>query len=203
MWDERYSDEEYVYGTAPNTFLASMVDHIPCNHNHGACGKVLSLAEGEGRNAVFLAEHGCIVTAVDASRVGLTKAEKLAKARGVVIKVIHSDLAHLDIEPESWDAIVSIFCHVPSQLRKQLHRKVVAGLRPGGVLILEAYTPSQLALKTGGPQDVDMTMSLAQLETELAGLVFEHALEKEREVVEGKFHTGKGAVVQIVARKPE
>jgi len=203
MWDERYSDEEYVYGTTPNTFLASMVEHIPCNHNHGPRGKVLSLAEGEGRNAVFLAEHGCIVTAVDASRVGLTKAEKLAKARGVVIKVIHSDLAHLDIEPESWDAIVSIFCHVPSQLRKQLHRKVVAGLRPGGVLILEAYTPSQLALKTGGPQDVDMTMSLAQLETELAGLVFEHALEREREVVEGKFHTGKGAVVQIVAHKPE
>ncbi len=202
MWDERYSDDEYVYGTAPNTFLASMVDHIPCNHNHGSRGKVLSLAEGEGRNAVFLAEHGCFVTAVDASRVGLTKAEKLAKARGVVIKIIHSDLAHLDIEPESWDAIISIFCHVPSQLRKELHCKVVAGLRPGGVLILEAYTPSQLALKTGGPQDVDMTMSLAQLEKELAGLVFEHAKEMEREVVEGKFHTGKGAVVQIVARKP-
>lgn len=202
MWDERYSDNEYVYGTTPNAFLASMVERILCNNNHGHRGKVLSLAEGEGRNAVFLAEHGCFVTAVDASRVGLSKAEKLAKARGVVIKVVHSDLAHLDIEPDSWDAIVSIFCHVPSPLRQALHRKVVAGLRPGGVLLLEAYTPSQLALKTGGPQDVDMTMTLTQLEKELSGLVFEHALELEREVVEGKFHTGKGAVVQIVARKP-
>lgn len=202
MWDERYSDDAYVYGTAPNTFLAGRVERIRSNHNRDYHTKVLSLGEGEGRNAVFLAEHGCFVTAVDASRVGLSKAEKLAKARGVVIKVVHSDLAHLTIEPESWDAIVSIFCHVPSSLRKELHRKVVAGLRPGGVLILEAYTPSQLALKTGGPQDVDMTMSLVQLETELAGLVFEHAQELEREVIEGKFHTGKGAVVQIVARKP-
>ena len=125
MWDERYSDNEYVYGTAPNDFLASVIDRIHCNHNHSHHGKVLSLGEGEGRNAVFLAEHGCFVTAVDASHVGLSKAENLAKARGVVIKVIHSDLAHLEIAPDSWDAIVSIFCHVPSQLRKELHRKVV------------------------------------------------------------------------------
>jgi protein-L-isoaspartate O-methyltransferase len=202
MWDERYSDNEYVYGTSPNTFLASVVDRIKCNHNHLHLGKVLSLGEGEGRNAVFLAEHGCFVTAVDASHVGLSKAEKLAKARGVVIKIIHSDLAHLEVEPEAWDAIISIFCHVPSQLRKELHRKVVSGLRPGGVFVLEAYTPSQLALRTGGPQDVDMTMTLAQLKLELDGLVFEHAQELEREVVEGKFHTGRGAVVQLVAHKP-
>ena len=202
MWDERYSDDDYVYGTTPNSFLASVIDKIQCNHNHVHRGHVLSLGEGEGRNAVFMAEHGCVVSAVDASRIGLSKAEKLAKARGVAIKVIHSDLAHLEIEPGAWDAIVSIFCHVPSQLRQQLHRKVVAGLRPGGVFVLEAYTPRQLILKTGGPQDVDMTMSLKQLETELAGLIFEHAVELEREVVEGKFHTGKGAVVQLVARKP-
>lgn len=202
MWDERYSDTDYVYGTTPNAFLAGVVGHIKCDSNHSQRAKVLSLGEGEGRNAVFLAEHGCVVTAVDASRVGLSKAEKLAKARGVVVKVIHSDLAHLEIEPGAWDCIVSIFCHVPSQLRKALHRKVVNGLRPGGVFVLEAYTPSQLALKTGGPQDVDMTMTLKQLEAELDGLVFEHAQELEREVVEGKFHTGKGAVVQIIARKP-
>jgi len=185
MWDERYSDNDYVYGTAPNTFLAGVIGRIHCNHNHAHRGKVLSLGEGEGRNAVFLAEHGCF-----------------AKARGVVIKVEHTDLAHLEIETNAWDAIVSIFCHVPSQLRVALHRKVVAGLRPGGLFVLEAYTPGQLALKTGGPQDVDMTMTLAQLQSELAGLEFEHAQELEREVVEGKFHTGRGAVVQVVAHKP-
>lgn len=202
MWDERYSDNDYVYGTTPNSFLASVIDRIQCNRNTVHRGHVLSLGEGEGRNAVFMAEHGCIVSAVDSSRVGLTKAEKLAKARGVVLKIIHSDLAHIEIEPGAWDAIVSIFCHVPSQLRIELHRKVVAGLRPGGVFVLEAYTPHQLTLNTGGPQDIDMTMSLKQLESELSGLVFEHAQELEREVVEGKFHTGKGAVVQLIAHKP-
>lgn len=202
MWDERYSDKDYVYGTSPNSFLASVIDRIHCNHTHAHRGKVLSLGEGEGRNAVFLAEHGCIVTAVDASRVGLGKAEKLAKARGVVIRVEHTDLAHLEIEADSWDVIVSIFCHVPSRLRAELHRKVVAGLRPGGVFVLEAYTPGQLALKTGGPQDMDMTVTLSQLRSELASLEFEQAQELERDVVEGKFHTGRGAVVQVVARKP-
>lgn len=202
MWDERYSDNDYVYGTTPNAFLVEAVNILHCHHNIGHQTRVLSLGEGEGRNAVFLAEHGCFVTAVDSSNVGLSKAEKLAKARGVAIRVVHRDLAQLTIEPDSWDAIVSIFCHVPSQLRIELHRKVVAGLRHDGIFILEAYTPSQLALKTGGPQDVDMTMTLEQLKIELAGLEFDHAQELEREVVEGKFHTGKGAVVQIIAHKP-
>lgn len=202
MWDERYSDDDYVYGTTPNAFLVEAVTKLRCHHNLGHQTKILSLGEGEGRNAVYLAEHGCFVTAVDSSSVGLSKAEKLAKARGVAIKVEHCDLTNLSIEPESWDAIVSIFCHVPSKLRAELHRKVVAGLRHGGVFLLEAYTPSQLALHTGGPQDVDMTMTLKQLETELAGLDFDYAKELEREVVEGKLHTGKGAVVQIIAHKP-
>ena len=201
MWDERYSDNDYVYGTEPNAFLASAINRIRCNHSLLHRGRVLSLGEGEGRNAVFLAEHGCVVTAVDASAIGLSKAEKLAKARGVVIKVIHSDLAHLDLAPGSWDAIISIFCHVPSQLRVELHRRVVTSLRPGGVFVLEAYTPSQLALRTGGPQDVDMTMTLQQLKMQLNGLEFEHAQELEREVVEGKFHTGRGAVVQLIGHK--
>lgn len=202
MWDERYSDDDYVYGTEPNAFLASAIKHIRCNRQDEQHGRVLSLAEGEGRNAVFLAEQGCAVTAVDASRVGLSKAEKLAANRGVSIDIIHSDLAHLDIEPNSWDAIISIFCHVPSRIRVALHHRVVSGLRPGGVLILEAYTPGQLGLKTGGPQDVDMTMTLEQLQTELHGLSFDHAEELEREVVEGKYHTGRGAVVQLIAHKP-
>jgi len=202
MWDERYSDDDYVYGKEPNSFLASAIEHLHCTHNYSHRGEILSLGEGEGRNAVFLAEHGCVVTAVDSSRVGLSKAEKLAKARGVVIKGLHTDLADLEIETTAWDGVISIFCHVPSRVRIDLHRRVVAGLRPGGVLILEAYTPSQLALKTGGPQDVDMTMSLKQLKQELSGLVFDHAQELEREVVEGKFHTGKGAVVQLIAHKP-
>lgn len=195
MWDERYSDPDYVYGTEPNTFLVSVNGHIPR-------GQVLCLCEGEGRNGVYLAQQGCEVTAVDASAVGMQKAQQLAAERGVRIHTIVSDLAHFHIEAKSWDAIVSIFCHVPPALRHTLHRQCVEGLKPGGVLVLEAYTPRQIGYKTGGPPTAEMTMHLEALEQELHGLEFIHAVEMDREVVEGKYHTGTGAVVQIVARKP-
>lgn len=102
MWDERYSTDEYVFGTAPNEFLASVATQIPV-------GKVLCLGEGEGRNAVYLAELGFEVLAVDSSAVGLGKAQKLAKSRGVAIETLVADLADYDIQPDSWDAIISFF----------------------------------------------------------------------------------------------
>lgn len=196
MWDKRYSGEEFVYGTEPNAFLAQMADRLPPG------GRVLSLAEGEGRNAVFLAGRGHSVTAVDASSVGLAKAHRLAAARGVEIATRVADLAHYAIEPAAWDGIVSIFCHVPEAIRADLHRRVVAGLKPGGVLILEAYTPEQLGYGTGGPKEIERTMTLDALRTEFASLEVEHAAELEREVIEGRYHSGLGAVVQFVARKP-
>ncbi len=113
-----------------------------------------------------------------------------------------SDLAHFETAPNAWSGIVSIFAHVPPDLRRAVHRRVVAGLRPGGVLILEAYTPEQLRLGTGGPPAAELTMDLATLEGELARLVFEVAGEREREVFEGRYPRGRGHVVQIVGRKP-
>ena len=195
MWDQRYSADEYIYGKDPNEFLANAIGKIPK-------GKVLCVAEGEGRNAVFLAEQGYEVVAVDSSSVGLDKAKKLAKEHGVSIQTIVSDLAHFDINPESWDGIVSIFAHVPPQIRKELHKKIVNGLRPGGVLILEAYRPDQLKYKTGGPPTAEFMMTLEGLEEELKGLNFDYGVELDRDIVEGKFHTGKGAVVQIIGVKP-
>lgn len=194
MWDKRYSSEEYVYGKQPNDFLVSVIDQIPM-------GRVLCLAEGEGRNAVYLAKQGYEVLAVDSSSVGLAKARKLADEQGVEIQTQHMDLADFDITPDYWDAIVSIFCHVPPDIRSRLHQKVVAGLKPGGVLVLEAYTPKQIEMGTGGPPVAELTMSLVALESELNGLEFAHALECERDVIEGLFHTGRGAVVQLLARK--
>ena len=194
VWDERYSTAEFVYGTTPNAFLVSMIDRLPR-------GRVLCVAEGEGRNAVYLAQAGCSVLAVDASRVGLEKASRLARERAVHIDTLVADLADFAIQPHSWDAVVSIFCHLPPQLRKRLHRGVVAGLRPGGVLVLEAYRPEQIHYGTGGPAVADMMPSLAQLREELQGLEFEHAVELDRDVTEGKYHTGRGAVVQVVAVK--
>ena len=195
MWNERYSTEEYVYGTMPNDFLFETSRFIKGPD-------VLCLAEGEGRNAVYLAREGFDVFAVDASAVGLEKAENLADESYVNINTQVADLADYEITPNGWDGIVSIFCHLPPAIRKALHRKVVAGLKPGGVFILEAYRPKQLTFKTGGPPETSLMMSLDELKDELAGLEFYHDAELDRNVSEGRLHTGMGAVVQLVAIKP-
>jgi SAM-dependent methyltransferase len=195
LWDERYSQSEYVYGKAPNDFLVKSIKSLPQ-------GRVLCLAEGQGRNAVYLASQGYTVTGVDASAVGLAKAQELAVERGVNIETIVADLNAFKIEPDTWDAIVSIFCHLPPQLRANIHRQSVAGLRAGGVLVLEAYTPRQLAFKTGGPPTVELMMDAATLTQELYGLEFQHLIEIDRDIYEGNYHCGKGAVVQVIALKP-
>ena len=194
MWDERYSAEEYAYGTKPNEFLEENFHHIPK-------GKVLSLAEGEGRNAIFLAKQGYSVTAVDLSIVGLNKARKLAEENGVVVEFIHADLADYDLGEDKWDGIVSIFCPLPSPVRKRLYKKVEAGLKRNGVFLLEAYTPDQLKRGTGGGISADVMQSKESLSQELAGLKFRHLMELERDVIEGVYHTGIGAVVQAIASR--
>ena len=195
-WDERYSTQEYQYGTEPNSFLVAAASKIPTG------GKVLCLGEGEGRNAVYLAEQGHQVLAIDSSAVGLQKAQRLATQRGVQIETCVADLADYQIEPESWDAVVAIFCHLPADLRAELHREIVPGLRCAGLMILEAYRPEQLQYGTGGPSMVELLLTLEMLQTELAGLKFLHAKELVREVIEGRLHTGAAAVVQLMAIKP-
>jgi SAM-dependent methyltransferase len=196
MWDERFDTPEYVYGTTPNHFLEKVSKNIPA-------GSVLCIGEGEGRNAVFLAERGHAVTAVDASSVGLRKAAELAASRGVSIETVHADLADYPIEPERWAGIVSIFCHVPPALRAKIHRTAVAGLLPGGAFVLEGYSPRQLEYRTGGPSTLELLMDLETIKSELAGLDFERAEEIVRRIGEGEFHKGDGSVVQILGFKPQ
>lgn len=194
-WNERYGQQEYYYGTEPNTFLASVCETIPG-------GRVLCLAEGEGRNAVFLASRGFQVTAVDGSAVGLRKAVQLAAERRVSIVTVCADLADFIIESEQWDAIVSCYCHLPPAIRTPLHQQVVRGLKQGGVLVLEGFSKEQLSYGTGGPPSLDMLFALEELKGELAGLEFIHAVTTERDVREGRGHTGIASVVQILGRKP-
>jgi SAM-dependent methyltransferase len=181
-----------VYGTEPNAFLVAAAGYLPP-------GPVLSLGEGEGRNAVWLAERGHAVTAVDASAVGMAKAAVLAAERGVALTTVVADLATYAIEPGAWAGIVSIFVHLPRAVRAAVHAAVVQGLRPGGAFILEAYQPRQLDFGTGGPRDPALLVTLDDLRRELTGLEFVVARECEREVVEGRHHTGVAAVVQVVA----
>ncbi len=197
MWDQRYDREDYVYGTEPNEFLAQQA------HRLRTGSQVLTLCEGEGRNAVFLAGQGHRVTGVDGSAVGLDKARKLAQQKGVEIETQVLDLAQFDPGESCWDAVVSIFAHVPPAVRQQVHQKVVRALRPGGLFILEAYTPEQIGRGTGGPPNEALMMNIERLEAELTGLKFLLAEEKLRPVREGTGHTGDGQVVQLVGRKPD
>ncbi|NNE35967.1 MAG: class I SAM-dependent methyltransferase [Rhodothermales bacterium] len=195
MWDQRYSGDEYAYGIEPNQFLESVANRIPK-------GKVLCVAEGEGRNAVYLASQGYDVAAVDFSSVGLEKSHRLASHFGVKISTHLSDLADYKFEGQSWEAIVSIFCHLQPDLRKLVHSRIVRALSPGGVLVLEAYTPQQLTYGTGGPPAVELLVTLEELRVDFSGLEFVIGREVERQVVEGSYHLGPSAVVQILARKP-
>jgi SAM-dependent methyltransferase len=195
QWDERYSASEYMYGTEPNDFLREEYHRIRPG------GKVLCLADGEGRNGVFLAQQGFDVTSVDASQVGLEKALALAKANDVMISTVHADLADYDLGVDQWDAVVSIFCHLPPDLRSRVHNAVTSSLRMDGVVILEAYTVDQLSFKTGGPPVAALMMSAQQLRHDFEALNVIVCDEWTRMIHEGALHNGQSAVVQFVAQR--
>lgn len=193
MWNDRYAVDEYVYGTEANDFLIEQ--------SRTLTGPVLSLAEGEGRNAVFLAQLGLDVLGVDRSEVGLAKAQALAAARGVSIRTEAADLADFTPEPAYYGTVVSIFAHLPSSIRKRLYPRVIRALKPGGLFVIEAYTPAQPAFGTGGPKDPDLLMSAPKILEEFASLEMVLLREIERDVMEGTLHFGRSAVVQYVGRK--
>lgn len=194
LWNARYAESGFAYGTEPNDFLKSTFRRIPK-------GEVLMLGDGEGRNGVFLAIQGYSVMSVDWSSVGLEKAKTFAQEKQVSIKTTVCDLEHFRIETNSWDGIVSIFCHLPKVVRRKVHREVVEGLKEGGVFLLEAYSPKQIEFGTGGPKQRELLMELDEVLEEIKGLSVELAQEIEREVKEGKYHTGQASVIQIIAKK--
>ena len=135
MWNQRYSSDEFAYGTEPNTFLVENAKLLT--------GPVLSLAEGEGRNAVFLASLGLDVLGVDGSEVGLEKAQKLAASKGVEIKTEIADLATYEPPVNFYGSVVSISAHLPSDVRRRLYPSVEQSLKLGGIILLEAYTTNR------------------------------------------------------------
>ncbi|MEP7014902.1 MAG: class I SAM-dependent methyltransferase, partial [Verrucomicrobiota bacterium] len=153
------------------------------------------------RNAVFLASLGLDVLGVDGSEVGLAKAQKLAASRGLAIRTEVADLATYEPPENFFGSVVSISAHLPSDIRKRLHRLVERSLKPGGIMLLEAYTKAQVNRNTGGPKDPDMLMARVDIEKEFPNCETILSQEIEREVIEGEFHTGLASVVQFIARK--
>ena len=134
-WNDRYEGDDYFFGREPNDFLRSVAGEIPGDAN------VLCLADGEGRNGVYLAKLGHYITSVDRSSIGLEKAEKLAAANNVSITTIQADLSKYDLGQAQWDCVVSIFFHIPPKLQQIIYPRIIQSLKPDGLLILESYTP--------------------------------------------------------------
>jgi 2-polyprenyl-3-methyl-5-hydroxy-6-metoxy-1,4-benzoquinol methylase len=196
FWESRYGvTEEYVYGTEPNAFLVSQRSLL-------APGlKALSIADGEGRNGVWLARQELEVLTLDYSQAALAKAQALARSRGVSIRCECVDLEHWNWPRQEFDVVVSIFAHFPSGLRPRLHQAMWDALKPGGVLILEAFHPNQVQYRSGGPSDPAMLYTADLLRQDFAGAEFLHLQETTAELNEGPYHAGMAALTQMAARK--
>lgn len=193
FWNERYGQDEYVYGTHPNDFFKAQLDTIPTP------GKLLLLAEGEGRNAVYAAERGWQVTAVDFSEKGREKALALAESRGVELDYHIGDVAQFDlVKLGPWDAIGLIYSHFPSSLRAKIFPKCLSALRPDGRIILELFTPEQLNYTSGGPKDVDLLYTADQARHDFVGAASIQVEEVKIELNESRYHQGPAAVVRAV-----
>lgn len=197
FWDDRYSRDDYLFGEAPNAFLAAQSHLLPKS------GKVLSIADGEGRNGVWLAEQGLDVVSMDASPVGLDKAKKLAGKRGVLLKTYLLDISDYDWPSERFDVVAGIFFQFAGpDLRDTIFAGMVQTLKPGGLLILQGYGPRQLEYKTGGPGILENLYTEALLAEKFAALEILHLGEHDSDVAEGSAHVGLSHLVDLVARKP-
>lgn len=196
FWNARYAGEDYAYGTEPNDFLVAQAALLPAGL------PVLCLADGEGRNGVWLAGRGFEVTSVDVAQQGLDKAQALAQRAGVSLRTVRTDVMQYELGENRWGAIVSIFLHLPQRARAALLARCVRALAPGGVLVFEAYGKRQPEFGTGGPPEPELLARLDDLIDELAGCEIVHRFDGVRAVHEGAHHSGDAHVVQVVARKP-
>ena len=197
MWDERYRTPEYIFGDQPCQWLIMNQHRLPQS------GQALAIGDGEGRNGVFLAELGLEVTSVDLSEVGLSKARDLATKRGVSIQTVKADLEYFEIEAESQDLIVSIYCHLPDAIRKLVHGRAETALKPGGLFILEAFHHSQLKHQSGGPKTTDLLYDLDALINDFQTLQILEAFDGLCYLDEGTRHSGLGHIVRLVLQKPK
>lgn len=199
FWSDKYraAGEAYLFGTAPNRFLAAQAGLFHAGQ------RALSVADGEGRNAVWLAEQGLDVTATELSPVALDKAEALAAARGVRVDFALADALNWTYPDEAFDVVAAIFIQfaAPDE-RARLFENLKRTLRPGGRIVLQGYTPKQLDYRTGGPSAVDNLYTAAMLRETFGDFDIERLDEYEDVLDEGSAHRGQSALVGMVARKP-
>ena len=195
-WNKRFEGDEFLFGTEPNAWLKAHAGAWPPG------GRVLSVADGEGRNSVWLARQGFVVDAFDIAELGVAKARRLAQQQGVAV-----NYAVADCESYSWpqgacDGVAAIFIQFadPAQ-RERLFARMAASLKPGGTLVLQGYTPKQLEYRTGGPPFASHLYTPAMLREAFAALQIVELREYEADVAEGSGHCGRSALIGLVARR--
>ena len=205
-WNQRYAGEDFHFGTEPNDWLARHAGVWTPGQ------RVLCVADGEGRNSVWLARQGLRVEAFDVAETGLAKARRLARERGVDVSYVHADIDHYawpdapvaeGAQDARFDGVAAIFVQFAHpELRARMFDRFVRALRPGGRLVLQGYTPKQLEYRTGGPGQVDHLYTEALLREAFAALDIEVLEAYDAEVAEGAGHRGRSALIGLVGRKP-
>lgn len=198
-WNDRYSNEEFAYGTAPNNFLKEQLEKLNS-------GTILFPAEGEGRNAVFAAQLGWKVSAFDISAEGKNKALKLAETNNIVIDYQVGELETLNYQAEQFDVIALIYAHFPAAIKSFIHQTLETYLRKDGYIIFEAFSKKHLEYlaindKVGGPKDIESLFSIEEIQSDFPDYEIIQLEEKEIELNEGLFHNGKGSVIRFVGKK--
>lgn len=196
IWDQRYAGDDYHFGTEPNAFLVAQ------QHWLKAGTSCLAVADGEGRNGVWLAQQGLDVLSVDASPVALAKAQRLANERGVQVRFELADLLQSELGEARYDVVVAIFIQfVPPAQRAAMFAGIKRSLKPGGLLLLQGYTPRQLEYRTGGPSQAENLYTEALLREIFADMDILHLVEHDSHISEGAGHSGISALIDLVAKK--
>jgi 2-polyprenyl-3-methyl-5-hydroxy-6-metoxy-1,4-benzoquinol methylase len=194
QWNERYRIRSYFYGKEPNSFLVKSLDFIPGKN-------ILCVADGEGRNGVWLARQGFTVTSIDYSTRGIKKAKKLARENDVKVTFRNADLFKIDLCVKIYESIVSIFSHFNTHDSQILHDKYVDSLKSGGVIIMEVFSKNQLNFNSGGPGSPDLLYNEKEIRNSFAGMEFLLLEEKQVTLDEGHLHQGEAAVVRAIIKK--
>lgn len=196
IWNERFAGQDYLFGTEPNAFLRSQQERLKPGMS------CLAVADGEGRNGVWLAEQGLKVLSVDSSPVGLEKARKLAQQRGVTMQFEEADLAAWNWGEARFDVVAAIFIQfAPPGLRETMFEQIKRCIKPGGLLLLQGYTPRQLEYKTGGPSQAENLYTETMLRAAFGDMEILHLDEHDSVIHEGAGHDGMSALIDLVARK--
>lgn len=194
LWDERYKNEEYIYGTEPNLFLEECLRRLrPAN--------LLLAAEGEGRNAVFAASLGCRVYAFDQSEEGRQKANKLAASKNLKIDYKISDVLETQYAANSIDMLALIYFHLPQELRRQAFHHLLQFLKPGGYLVLEAFSKKHFGNTLSGPKTLDLLYSFDDLMLDFEGMKIIEAYETHIDIDEGPLHKGPAEIIRLLLQK--